>query len=274
MFKMKLYNWLIPKLLSKNCPDKIPRSGADGKQINCFSIRWDEPDRKPFFLVRDFSNKKFYGMKWNGSRYEGEHEISITDAEENYHLRVTHYYGLTDIRFQSIIDIAFNYITKWVYLKIQVLRLIERFSSYLFNKRHLVTKKRIELLRFLVDSYLDKDKKEFNAFFLMGDLYSIRWIDHPQGKREKKKLELFLFAFREEGILKQNNNGNYELQGKALTYLEKNEEEERRHKDSLKLRRRVFWLTVLVAFAALVTADIIKVPTLLDFRPENVDSRN
>ena len=279
MLKKKLYKWLVPKLLSKNCPSRIPRSGKKGQDVDCFSIFWDEKDRTPFLLVDNFSDNKFSGILWNGSRYEERKSISLEEAEKDYLFRAVHYFGLADIRFFSINDVALHQITRWVYLKIIFSRILEGASIYLFKRKKLITKKRTELLRFLVDNYLDSEQSEINAFTLMSNLYSIRWINHPEGEQEKRKLQLYLFALQSEGVLKQKNNGNYEIQGTALIYLEKYEEEEQRHQDSIRIGRKIFWLSVFVAFtglivaiSGLITAKVIKVSPLWDLQAEDLET--
>jgi hypothetical protein len=55
------------------------------------------------------------------------------------------------------------------------------------------------------------------------------------------------------------------VSGKAITTIERYEEEERRHTEAVKLQKKMFWLTILLLFVATVQSGVIKLPTLLDF---------
>lgn len=68
----------------------------------------------------------------------------------------------------------------------------------------------------------------------------------------------------ESGDINKVNN-EYVVTGKAISTMEKYEEDERRHSDSVRRQRKMVYLTVLILVAAIVQAEVIKVPTLFDF---------
>lgn len=262
MIKNLLFKWMLPKLISRACESRIPRSGEEGEKVNCFVVALDR-DGSPFFVATSYKDEKLHGLKWNGERYADDHSIEIADLEEGK-LRVTHYYGLAEVAYSSIYDVAMNYLTKYVYVKIHLYRHISSAHQYFFNKKKLVTKKRMELLQFMMGDQLDREHDGISSLELMTKLYSINWVLHPSGDEQQGKLELYLESLVDSGELK-NINHEYVVTGKAISTIEKYEEEERRHTEAVKLQKKMVSLTVLLAFVAIVQSGVIKLPTLLDF---------
>ena len=122
---------------------------------------------------------------------------------------------------------------------------------------------RHELLKTLVQNYIDSTHTGIDTLDLMSKLYSNRWILHPKGREVEKKLELYLDSLVETGELNKINT-EYVVNGKAIVTIENYEEAERRHLDNIRSQRRMIYLTILLAIFALVQAGVIKLPTLID----------
>jgi hypothetical protein len=187
LLKKLLYWWMLPKLIAKTCKSEIPRSGEEGKKINCFVVALDR-DGSPFFIATGYEKQILTGLRWNGHSYANKHSIGLSELE-NGKLRVTHYYGLNTLIYDSIYDIVCQYITKFVYLRIRLHRRINVALQYFFNKRKLVTKKRMELIQFMMDDQLDRTHNGITSLDLMTKLYSIKWVLHPSGEEQKSRRE-------------------------------------------------------------------------------------
>jgi len=183
---------------------------------------------------------------------------------DNGALRITHYYGLSEITYDSIYDVAFHYLTKLIYIKIHIVRYIDSTFQYFFNKRKLVTKKRMDLLRFMMDDQLDRTHDGIDSLDLMSKIYSTRLFLHPSWEVQYKKLEFYLDSLVSSGEIEKVNN-NYVVTGKAISTIEKYEEEERRHTEAVKLQRKMLWLTIIAVIFAIVQSGVIKLPTIFDF---------
>lgn len=266
MLKSFLLKWLLPKLVSRTCESRIPRSGDAGAKVNCFEVALDR-DEQPFFLATGYENSVIKGLKWNGQRYEEECSLSIDDLKEGK-LRVTHYYGLSEVIYFSVYDLVWNYLSRLVYLKILMYRYINSAHQYFFNKKKLVTKKRMELLQFMMNDQLDREHNSIGLIELMTKLYSVKWVLHPHKNEQKNKLELYLESLVDSGEIRKLNN-EYVVTGKAISTIEKYEEEERRHTEAVKLQKRMVFLTILLAFIAIVQSGIVKLPVFLDFTKSN-----
>ena len=120
--KTFLYRWLLPRLIDRACQSRIPRSGKEGEEVNCYVVALDQGDL-PYFIATAIKGDVLTGLKYDGKSYADKATISISDLE-NWTLRITHYYGLSEVTYDSIYDVAWQHLTKLIYLKIHIHRYI------------------------------------------------------------------------------------------------------------------------------------------------------
>jgi hypothetical protein len=261
LIKTFLYRRLLPRLLSKACKSRIPRSGKKGEQVNCYVIELDQGD-SPYFVATSIDGDDISGLKYDGNSYAEDTSISISDLKDGT-LRITHYYGLSEVTYDSIYNVAFQYVTRFIYIKIRIYRYIDKTFQYFFNKRKLVSKRRMDLLRFMMDDQLDRTHKGIGSLDLLSKLFSMRLFLHPSFDVQHEKLELYLDSLVASGEIEKVNN-EYVVTGKAISTLEKYEEEERRHTEAVKLQRKMFWIAIIALIFAVVQTGVIRLPTLMD----------
>ncbi|WP_029134146.1 hypothetical protein [Sedimenticola selenatireducens] len=262
MIKELIYRWLLPRLINRVCESQIPRSGKKGEEVNCYVVALDQSD-SPYFVATAISGDVLIGLKYDGKSYADKATIPISDLK-NGTLRITHYYGLSEVIYDSIYDAAWQYLTKLIYLKIHIYRYIDSTFQYFFNKRKLVTKRRMELLRLMMEDQLDSAHDGIDSLDLMSKLYSMRLFSHPSWEVQHKKLELYLDSLVSSGELRKVNS-EYVVSGEAISTIEKYEEDERRHTEAVKLQRKMLWLTIIAVIFAIVQSGLIKLPTIIDF---------
>lgn len=260
--KKSLIRWLFPKILSKGCTGSIPRSGSKGEKVNCYSIFIND-NNGPFILVDNFKDDKIFILKWVDHQFQDKYSLDISDIDK-YELEIHHYYGLYNLYYTNILNYAFRYITKFDCIKIFFFKRINSVTQFFFNKKKLITKKRLELLHIIVDIRLDTGQRVFNITDLMTRLYSLRWAIHPSADDQMNRLEYYLESLVSSGELKNENLG-YALTGKAISTLEQYEEEERRHRATVNLQRLLVLLTFIIILVGLIQADVIKIPSIIDF---------
>lgn len=257
-----LYNLLLPKILNNKCQNRIPRSGEKGKRVNCFSVRLDR-DSNPFLLVESFKDNKLIGKKWDGNKFSQVFDINIKDINE-YELEITHFFGLITITFNGINDYAWNYYSKYIYIKLWLRNIIENIDQYFFNKKKIITEDRLSLLNNMITIQLDKYHSGISFIGLMTELYSFKWLNHPNKDYEKRKLKLYLDSLLETGDIEYKND-RYIVTGKAISTLEAYEKSEEKNINSIKHQRKIVFLTVIIAIATLLQTEIIKIPTIINF---------
>lgn len=262
LIKTVLYKLFLPKLIKRSCKPRVPRSGEEGEKVNCYVVALDRQG-SPYFVATGYARGILEGLAWDGHSYANEQRLDLPQIED-FEFRVTHYYGLSEVRYTSIYDVAWNYSTRFVYIKIQIHRAISSIDQYFFNKKKLVTKRRMELIQFMLDDQMNRSHDGIGIIDLMTKLYSIKWVLHPSADDQQKKLEIYLDSLVESGELRKVNY-EYVVTGKAISTLERYEEEERRHIEAVKLQRRMVILTLILVVVGLLQADLIKLPTLIDF---------
>lgn len=251
----------LQMVLSRACESRIPRSGEAGARVNCFVTSIDRAG-EPYLIVLGLVGDDLNCIEWDGARYSIEQTVPLS-LLSLADFCITHYYGHSQIQYFGLLDFIRNRLLPWPYLKIHVARRLSGLDQYLFNKKKLVTKQRTDLLKFLLIRALD-GRAEHEPIDLMTDLHSIRWVLHPRGEEEQRKLEFYLDALVETGELRRANH-SYVLTGFALRAIEEYEEQERKHTENVKMQWRTFWLTLAIAALTVVQAGIVKLPALLDW---------
>lgn len=247
--------YLLKKISKQPCLDIIPRSGSEGEYVNCYSIRINSVDNLSL-LVNKIYDGRFYCKKWDKLEEEfinDELNFSFDEIEKN-RIIITHFYGLHTIEFEGLKDFSFNYLTRWIYIKIKVKDTINKIDQYLFNRRKFYTKNKVDLLKFLVESQIKSGTSYgISMTSLMTELYTLKWLYHPNKEEEKRRLSLYLDSMVKSGELEIKDE-KYFVSGVALMSLEKYEEEERRHNSSIQLQKGMYFLTAVIAIGTLIQA--------------------
>lgn len=257
----RLSSWVLRRVLSRPCGSLISRSGSKGQAVNCFVTAIDKGD-DPYLIVQSLINDQLGCIEWDGSSYTTVVEHPL-DSFRMRDFRITHYYGLSEVRYDGLLDFMFSRLTAWPYAQIHVVRCFAQFDQFLFNKKKLVSKARNELLKLLVNEALD-GRTEHESQELMTALYSIKWYSHPEGGGVHKRLEFYLNSLAETGELRKEKY-KYIVTGLALRAIEEYEEQERKHTENVKMQWRTFWLALAVAALTVVQTGLVKLPALLDF---------
>ena len=145
-------------------------------------------------LATESHKGKLTGLLWNGTKYADACTISYSEIQDK-DLEITHYYGLSDIRFQGIYDYTWNFVTRIVYIKIGLIRHIDQANQCFFNRKKLIAKKRTELLQFMMNDQFDRDHDGIDSIQLMTKLCSIECVLHPSVDDQSKKLHMYLDFF-------------------------------------------------------------------------------
>ena len=251
---------LLQRALKCPCPQLIPRSGAAGAKVNCFTIYIDKGG-EPYLLVQSLSDGMLSCLEWSGSSFDKPLLVPLKEIKSR-DFTITHFYGNDEVRYRGLTDFLLGRTFFFPYIKRRVVRAIEATDQFFFNKKKLLTKQRIDLLRFLVQHRLEGNLIS-SPVDLMTGLYSLKWVRHPDRDPQQKRLRFYLDSLVDTGELKREAH-LYELTGEALKAIEVYEEQERKHTENVKAQRGMFWLTVAIVFLTGAQAGLYKLPTLLD----------
>jgi hypothetical protein len=116
----------------------------------------------------------------------------------------------------------------------------------------------------MMDDQLDRTHKGISSLDLMSRIYSMRLFLHPSWEAQYEKLKLYLDSLVSSGEVEKIND-EYVVTGKAISTIEKYEEDERRHTEAVKLQRKMLWLTIIAVAFTIVQSGVVKLPTIFDF---------
>lgn len=253
---------LIDSVLKKPFPKHgVVRIGAGVEFVDEKIIRFLR-DEEPWLIVERRDGNDLICSTWNGDSHTGEARHPISQFQ-NEQFKIKHYYGPSTIYFDSLSDYARGYYLRIPYVLIHLRRSLEHAGTFLYNRRRIVLGQRLELLTFMIEQAAE-GKGTFDSLDLMTDMHTIRWITHPNGESVRSRLELYLDSLVDTGELKKTN-GNYCLTGHALSLVEERSEQERKHKQGIRIQWLIAVLTFVTALLTIVQANLVKLNPLLDF---------
>lgn len=249
-------------LFQRACPGIIPRSGERGAAVNCYSVEVPS-DGSPHLLLRGVQENLVEADEWDGQRFSIRRKVPLS-AIDPANVEVTHFYGLNELNFTGLA--AFGRARRWrlPYLKLELERFRSRIAQWLFNRRSLAGRERLDVLREIVAAAEESDQA-VNAFHLMNRRHGLRWAHHPGWREHHRSLNRLLRGLADTGELTAVNGMDYSPTGFAYRALEDSEGTDRKHRDNFRLQLWIAMLTLAGATMAAVQANVVKLPTLVDF---------
>jgi hypothetical protein len=122
-----------------------------------------------------------------------------------------------------------------------------------------VFRKEVSIERFLVlqaVSRLQRRKGDVSPSQVADHLLGQRWAQHEVMIEKFAQIQSMLDALCELNELKPSNY-RYKVTGQGIAALSQYEEEERKHRETLGLQRRIAMLTIIMAIAALLQAKVV-----------------
>jgi hypothetical protein len=249
-------------MLRKPCPREIPRSGTEGAAQNCYVV-FVKQNGARFFVAREINQHGLLGSALSETGFDAPASVPLNFliAQD---LEIIHYYGLATVAYSGISDYVLNGLTGKEYIKTYLQRIFSGLTQWTYNRQKLVMLERMALLRFLVERNIQNAGKGAEPLDLMVELYSLKWLLHPKGLEQEDKLRLYLDSFVSTGELRKSERA-YHITDRAISTLDRYEEQERRHRDNVRLQRQMVLLTLVIAVLALIQAGLIRLPVLIDF---------
>lgn len=234
--------------LRRPAPDSIPRSLPKAKDVNCYVVELGGPDAGWPLLADSIRPRGVEGRWLEGDTYELS--ASIPNAQlRPMHCQFTHFIGIYEFRYRS----ALAFLAQEFLLLPQLSILRDKASQFIFNRKTLVRKERVEILRLAIEATVENSKYELHPMSLATRIYSNRWIFHPRKTQILNYFSLLLDSLADSGDLTRKDGG-YKLAPKALVTLSQYEEEERKHQAMLVQQRAMKWLTFVLIFVGLLQA--------------------
>ena len=246
--------------LRRPSPDRIARSGDAGKAVNCYTTRVMRRVGEPL-IVESANGDMLNCLEYDGDRYSIRTQVNFSDVvgEE---FEFTHHHGLCTTTYFGWLDLALGHIFRFPYIKAKLYSIYHGLAQRLYNRRKLVTKQRIDLLRIVLAAQLD-GRDKLSSLSVMSFIHTDRWYLHPNHEGQHHRVQFYLEKLAESKDLVKNGI-DYQITGQGVAAIEVYEEQERKHSESISSQRRMFWLTIVIALLTLVQAGLVKLPALLD----------
>lgn len=241
-------------MLKKNCGEIIPHTGEEAKSVNCYTIYLSNINGEVEYQVKGVDKRnrqiKVNALDPKSNTFSIPKKITLNQIL-NKHMDVTYHYKGWFSTYDSIYVLLFNIITKYDKTKINIILLSNKIAQFLYNRKPLKSSVRIDrihLLKFLYDEQVNKYdplssmrtssvNHGMQLYELIPKLYKPRWIHNPRSEKERQKLNMHLQSLVESGELKLDvKKTGYIVTTQALKTIEKYDEDERRHKDNIRIQ--------------------------------------
>lgn len=251
----------LPEAIASSCPASIPTSGEEGAKVDCYYVH-QMKGATPFLVFIGLEAGILKALEFDGKSYALDRSIPLKDIDPSL-VRITHYYRLATITYEGIGDFARGRILRIPYMIIAIHRMLDGCTQWLFNRRALVVKNRLEVLRDSVD-LAQCGNSSLSSLDLMTKRYGYRWASYPRWESHSNEIQFYLDGLVDTGELKKVNF-DYVPTGQAFRTLEEADEQDRKHRANLRVQILLAILALFSAIAAAAQAGMFKFPTLLDF---------
>jgi len=263
-----LLTYLLRKTTSRVCPPNTSDEIADSKKRNCF-YPWVLKGEERDFVVLKVVGSEAHGLRYLQDRSSEKVCVPVSTISPDS-LEITHIYGNYRLTYIGVWSAIWRLSSGWSYLYIHTRLAWDITAQWVFNRRPLPARRRLELLREVID-LAETTSDEVTSILLMSARHGDRWAVHPEWWSHHARLDEQLKLLTEMGDLQDWNRG-YRPTGQGLRTLDDADEADRKHRENV----RVQWSLVLLAVASLlmaaVQAGIVKFPTLLDLTSNQTTS--
>lgn len=174
-----LLSRLLPRLLSNACPATVSRVGGNAAQVNCFTTTVRDGG-EPRLVPLRLANGVVEGLEFDGNRYTIDATVPLAGVDPAM-ICVTHFYGEDEVRYEGIRSVALGLWMRLPYVWLRSRRAWNAVAQHLFNRRTLASKRRLDMLREVIDATTD-GADGVDAMDLMSLRYGYRWASHREGQ--------------------------------------------------------------------------------------------
>ena len=234
---MNLLRFALKRAAKKPAPDRIPLSGPRTRGLDCYTVFISGEEEAWSILLDQVCRNGLVGRWWNGERFE--HSCCIPWSQlKGATYKFSHYVGPYEFRHSTpqsfLASELLNTYRFWI--------LRNQIEQFFFNRRRLARAERMTALKLILERTLANHNYQTSAVAFLTELHSDRWVFHPDKEQHRSYCTLLLDSLVESGDLKKVEI-SYRLSPKALLTIASYEEEDRRHRDSLRQQRALSWLT-------------------------------
>lgn len=247
----------IKQALAIKTPRLIPRTGEEGKKVNCYSVYVTDADGS--YLAEEVKGKHLHVLEWDeAQRKHDKKKLLNLESVDSWNFEISHYHGLVTHSYKSIRE--FLLIDATGFYKLLSSYAIWKYTipRFFYSKRRLKRPCRFKALSSIVELVNDNHSQKFDSTRLLTAMYGAYTILHPQYPTLKQGTHLVLMSLADSGELQQVDALEFRIKGKALSTLERLTEEKNKDERAQKQASSMFWLTVVLAIATSFQSGLVQ----------------
>ena len=235
-----MFRYLAKKLaLRKPSPNRIPMSLPRCAENDFYSVYVEIPDQNMKLNCKSETSNGMEGFLWISDK-DGAEACVLRSTLDNHKwlLKIEHYFKGWVLEYNS----AFLFCLQNLLQKHRFLYSKDKLAQTIFNNKKLVRSERIKVLEYVLEQTTNKPDYQTDPLYLGMELYSKRWLFHPDRESMKNHYKLIFESLVESGDLTKNDHA-YKLSSKALNTISEYERDEQKHFDSQNSARKTRNLT-------------------------------
>lgn len=216
-------------------------------------------------VLRSITGTTVEALESDGDRLIVPTTIELADIDPQA-LEVTHYYGLDEVHYEGIGEVALGLGTKWPYVWLHLGRFADALGQRRFNSRPLLVGERLDILRDVMEATA-RGTDAVGALDLMSHRYGYRWAGHPDWNECQQRLDRQLALLAEAGDLATNDHFTYRPTGQGLRTLDERTDAARKHDANWRVQVLAVVAAIAAAVFAAAQAGFFKSSTSSDTQP-------
>lgn len=237
--------WLLSRLLRRQAPNFVPRTGEAARAIDAFAVNLRASNGRPAIWIQEATAEGVSGLAWEQDRFSQPCELLYADFS-GADLDIYHWYGLATFRYIG----AAQYLLRGLSGYDRLLWACDRAQQLTFNRWPLARRSLVEILEFLVEREVQHPGEQYLGVRVVHHLYGPRAVEHPDFQVLNGHTTLYLRALAAAGAVVDGGAG-YRVAPQAVLILSEYQDAERRHRESVRTSR---WLAMLTLGLFVVAA--------------------
>ena len=247
-----LVRYAVKIALRRPAPDSFPIIDLKEMRSRYYYLVYFSSDQESWkFQACSIEKQEMTGRIWQnpGVSPPTDHTIPISSIP-GLKVEIIFYYRELELNYSSSV----RFLLSNIFICYFVLLVWKRTRLYFYKQRELVRKDRIKVLELVLERTIKDHNHCASWYQIMREIYGPLWVHHSDSDALGQYYKLILKSLDETADLNGIEQDVYQLAPKALATLSNYEEDERRHRDHVKLQ-----IILIIITGTLVVVGLLQV---------------
>jgi hypothetical protein len=213
---------------------------------------------KPYCTIEERHQSHYKGRAYDGRQFNLPVSVPAKHIWQS-EVSLRHFRGHNELRYTGALRFCCLGITGIRHFYAVCVARYRWIRQRLYNLRRINMLDRMSLLEHIVNRAREQGRVRIDPMQIMSELFTDRWILHPDGLKNETYLQFLLDSFATTGEI-QKTGSDYQVTGLAFATLDSLHRDDRRHKDQIRTQIFMIMVTILLAPIASVQAGIFNWP--------------